>query len=92
MNADGREHALYIVTEFCQGGDLLDVLLRTEELGWKFRVRISLEAATAIGYLHKNTFIHRDVKSSNILLDHNWRCKLCDFGLARIVDPTQSER
>lgn len=93
LNEDGKEHVLYIVTDFCQGGDLLELLIRKNEvLGWKFRVRIAMEAANAISFLHSSQFIHRDVKSSNILLDANWNCKLCDFGLAREVDPNNTSR
>ena len=93
LNEDGKEHVLYIVTDFCQGGDLLELLIRKNEvLGWKFRVRIAMEAANAIAFLHSSQFIHRDVKSSNILLDANWNCKLCDFGLAREVDPNNTSR
>ncbi|GKY98602.1 hypothetical protein MPSEU_000816900 [Mayamaea pseudoterrestris] len=41
----------------------------------------------AIRYLHDQSYIHRDIKSSNILLDDNLRLKLADFGLARSVEP-----
>ena len=58
-------YALYIITEYCQNGDLDTLLLKTNyELGWKFRVKFALEAARAVHYLHENNFIHRDIKSS----------------------------
>lgn len=88
VNEEGCSHALYIVTEYCQGGDLLEMLVKNkQELGWKFRVRIALQAASAINYLHQNNFIHRDIKSSNLLIDHDWQCKICDFGMAVEVNP-----
>lgn len=83
-------NSLYIVTEYCQvwnienillwcvaqGGDLLDILLSEEGLGWKFRLKIALGAASALKYLHRQNLIHRDIKSSNMLLSHDWTCKV----------------
>jgi serine/threonine protein kinase len=88
----GGQHSLYIFTEFCPGGDLLDLLIGQQALGWKFRIKIALEAASAISYMHSNHFIHRDVKSSNLLLDAEWRCKMTDFGLAREVEDMNLRR
>ncbi|CAM9406613.1 unnamed protein product [Ectocarpus sp. 4 AP-2014] len=82
----GQLHAVYIITEYAQGGDLLKLLLRTETpLGWRFRIQIAKEGAEALEYLHSQQLIHRDIKSSNFLLDGDWHCKLSDFGMAREV-------
>jgi serine/threonine protein kinase len=70
-----------------QGGDLLELLKTNHPLGWKFRVKIALDIANALKYLHRLNLIHRDIKSSNMLLDHNWTCKLSDFGMARELIP-----
>lgn len=87
FNGDKNERLLCLVSEFCHGGDLLDLLTNHDEpLGWKFRINIAAQAAAAINYMHENNIIHRDIKSSNFLLDQNWQCKICDFGLAREVD------
>ncbi len=83
---------MYIVTEYCQNGDLLRILLDMDKtLGWRFRIKIALEAASALHYLHENNFIHRDIKSSNILLDQNWVCKISDFGMTREAGMTDAE-
>ncbi|KAL2549684.1 putative serine/threonine-protein kinase-like protein CCR3 [Forsythia ovata] len=52
---------------------------------WKMRIKISLDAARGIEYLHNYAvppIIHRDIKSSNILLDANWIARVSDFGLS----------
>lgn len=52
---------------------------------WKMRIKVSLDAARGIEYLHNYAvppIIHRDIKSSNILLDANWIARVSDFGLS----------
>lgn len=44
-----------------------------------------VQGAEALEYLHSQQLIHRDIKSSNFLLDGDWHCKLSDFGMAREV-------
>ncbi|XP_073292015.1 probable receptor-like protein kinase At1g80640 isoform X2 [Primulina huaijiensis] len=54
-------------------------------LSWNVRMRIALDVARGLEYLHEHCnppVIHRDIKSSNILLDSNFNAKLSDFGLA----------
>ena len=78
---------LCIVTELCHRGSLYHILhaKRDKPLPWSRRVRMTAEAAQAIQFLHSHRPIiaHLDLKSPNLLVDKDWRCKLCDFGLAR---------
>jgi serine/threonine protein kinase len=65
-----------------------------ETLDWATRVRVVLEAAQGLDYLHKGCslpIIHRDVKSTNILLGQNLRAKVADFGLCKTyISETQT--
>ncbi|CAN6842265.1 unnamed protein product [Brassica oleracea] len=59
-------------------------------LKWDVRLKIAKGAARGLAYLHKDcepNVIHRDVKSSNILLDESFEAHLADFGLARLLRP-----
>lgn len=66
---------------------------RTQILNWKQRFNIILGTAEGLAYLHEGTkirIIHRDIKSSNILLDENLIPKIADFGLARCFGADKS--
>ncbi|GJM88507.1 hypothetical protein PR202_ga04578 [Eleusine coracana subsp. coracana] len=56
-------------------------------LDWQTRLGIALDCARALEFLHEHTspaVIHRDFKCSNILLDHNYRARVSDFGMAKV--------
>lgn len=58
------------------------------KLDWETRLKIAVGAAQGLAYLHHDCnprIIHRDVKSSNILLDENFEAHLCDFGIAKCI-------
>ncbi|VVB06193.1 unnamed protein product [Arabis nemorensis] len=83
-----------LVYEFMANGGLQEHLYPTnrsdsvpQRLDWETRMRIALEAAKGLEYLHETVsppVIHRDFKSSNILLDRNFHAKVSDFGLAKV--------
>ncbi|KAL1349428.1 hypothetical protein AAHE18_07G156900 [Arachis hypogaea] len=62
-------------------------------LTWDIRMRIAVGTAKGLAYLHEGLepkVVHRDVKSSNILLDKNWNAKVSDFGLAKLLGSEKS--
>ncbi|XP_011082990.1 probable serine/threonine-protein kinase PBL23 [Sesamum indicum] len=83
-----------LVYEFMANGGLQEHLYPisgnktvSSNLNWETRLRIALEAAKGLEYLHEHIsppVIHRDFKSSNILLDKNFHAKVSDFGLAKL--------
>ncbi|XP_074295598.1 leucine-rich repeat receptor protein kinase HPCA1 [Silene latifolia] len=79
-----------LVYEFMPNGSLRDSLSGKSGilLDWKRRLRAALGAARGLAYLHDHAnppIIHRDVKSTNILLDENMTAKVSDFGLCKLV-------
>ncbi|XP_051121284.1 leucine-rich repeat receptor protein kinase HPCA1 [Andrographis paniculata] len=82
-----------LVYEFMANGTLRDSLSGKSSiyLDWKRRIRIALGSARGLAYLHELAhppIIHRDIKSSNILLDDNLTAKVADFGLSKLVSDT----
>lgn len=77
----------FIVSEYLPNGDLEKMLHNPKiELTMFTRMRMAKDAALGMYWLHAShpQFIHRDLKSSNLLVDENGRVKVCDFGLSQI--------
>ncbi|GJW33775.1 leaf rust 10 disease-resistance locus receptor-like protein kinase-like 1.1 protein [Tanacetum coccineum] len=83
-----QSHEL-LVYEYIPNGTVSDHLHGKQAnrslLTWPIRMNIAIQTASALVYLHANEIIHRDVKTNNILLDHNFCVKVADFGLSRLI-------
>ncbi|KAF3340138.1 receptor-like serine/threonine-protein kinase [Carex littledalei] len=88
--AEGPKRML--VYEYVDNGSLEQWLHgemgRTNPLTWDLRMKIAIGTAKGIAYLHEGLepkVVHRDIKSSNILLDKQWNPKVSDFGMAKLL-------
>ncbi|GLU17756.1 hypothetical protein SLE2022_341120 [Rubroshorea leprosula] len=90
-------HYNLLIYELMPNGSLYNFLhgeLKAERiLDWPARSKIALGAARGISYLHHDCIphiIHRDIKSSNILLDQNMEAQVSDFGIATLMEPDKT--
>ncbi|XP_059289420.1 uncharacterized protein LOC132042927 isoform X1 [Lycium ferocissimum] len=91
MGAVTSPQRLCIVTEFLPRGSLFRLLQKnSSKLEWRRRIHMALDVARGMNYLHHLSppIVHRDLKSSNLLVDKNWTVKVGDFGLSRLKHET----
>jgi serine/threonine protein kinase len=86
-----HSHCKFLVYDLIERGSLSSILHEQElakELDWPRRVAVMRDVAQALSYLHHDCddpIVHRDIKSSNILLDLDYKAYVSDFGMARKV-------
>jgi len=89
------EEHLYLLMEYLPGGDMMTLLMRKDILSEEETRFYIAETILGIEAIHKHSYIHRDIKPDNLLLDRDGHVKLSDFGLCKPVDvsvlPTLNE-
>ncbi|XP_058879554.1 tyrosine-protein kinase fyna isoform X1 [Acipenser ruthenus] len=85
------EEPIYIVTEYMCKGSLLDFLKDGEGRALKLPNLVDMAGQVAAGmaYIERMNYIHRDLRSANILVGDNLVCKIADFGLARLIEDNE---
>ncbi|KAK6766373.1 hypothetical protein RB195_025963 [Necator americanus] len=83
------ETTIYIVTEYCSGGELFEILIERGRTAEDEARRWFGQTASAVAYLHHKGIVHRDLKAENILLDKSSNIKIIDFGFSNTQAPSQ---
>ncbi|NXO72908.1 PAK3 kinase, partial [Phainopepla nitens] len=81
---------LWLVMEYMDGGTLQDIVRQTHMAEGEMAA-VSRECLQGLDFLHSNRLIHRDLKSSNILLGMDGSVKLASFGLCAQLSPEQEQ-
>ncbi|KAI9095412.1 hypothetical protein K1719_026446 [Acacia pycnantha] len=86
-----KKDSLFLVYEYIDKGNLSQHLRDSgrEPLSWSIQVQIALDSARGLEYIHEHTvpvYIHRDIKSANVLIDRNFHAKVADFGLTKLTE------
>ncbi|KAG6392611.1 hypothetical protein SASPL_146835 [Salvia splendens] len=93
-----HKQSMFLIYDYMERGSLFRVLMDEDEaveLNWKKRVNVVKGIANALSYMHHDCsppILHRDISSSNILLDSEFEGCLSDFGTARLLDPESSNQ
>lgn len=83
---------LWVIMEYMEGGSLTDVIENNPKITEEQIACICYETTKGLQHLHKKNFIHRDIKSDNVLLDAHGNVKITDFGFCAKLTTEKSKR
>ncbi len=78
-----EEHMHFIVMEYVEGITLKTYIEKKGQLNYKEAISIAIQVARGIEAAHNNNIVHRDIKPQNIMISHEGKVKVTDFGIAR---------
>ncbi|XP_012838714.1 PREDICTED: LOW QUALITY PROTEIN: serine/threonine-protein kinase tricorner [Erythranthe guttata] len=81
---------LYLIMEYLPGGDIMTLLMREDILSEDVARFYMAESILAIHSIHQHSYVHRDIKPDNLILDRNGHLKLSDFGLCKPLEKYSS--
>lgn len=90
-----NKNKLFIVTEFCEGGELFDRIQKLSKFSENLAAKYMLDIVSAVMHCHDSEIVHRDLKPENFLFDNESEescLKLIDFGCSRIMSPEKKMR
>ncbi|GMJ08593.1 hypothetical protein like AT3G58640 [Hibiscus trionum] len=88
LGACTKPPQLSLVTEFMEMGSLYFLIHSSgqkKRLSWRRRLKMLRDICRGLMCIHRMKVVHRDLKSSNCLVNKHWTVKICDFGLSRIM-------
>ncbi|KAH9414551.1 hypothetical protein DERP_008747 [Dermatophagoides pteronyssinus] len=86
LQYEENDQYIYLIMEYCSGGELFDHLLSKHRLHESECKRIFISLINILNYIHSKGIAHRDIKPENILFDDHMNIKLIDFGLCACRD------
>lgn len=80
---------VYLVLEYVDGSELFEILCKKRRLDLQYVKYILAQLILALEHIHEKGYIHRDIKSENILISKDGSIKLCDFGFSKKINSHQ---
>ena len=86
------DNNFFMIMPYASRGQLYTLLRKSTRFDQKTTAQFLRETISAVKYLHEHHVIHRDIKPENILLDHNYRVKLSDFGWSNFCEENEKRK
>ncbi len=88
----GEEQGMpYIAMEYVQGRSLSELLAEHGPFDIENVIKMVSQLASALDYAHRKEIVHRDIKPGNIMIDDDFRCKIMDFGIAKLQNSSLTQ-